>query len=50
MAVTVMVQYGVEVSVEKRLEDEAAIHGPQPNPVVLFIGGLFSTIDLGVLT
>ena len=34
MTVTVMAQYGVEVSVEKRLEDEAVIDGPQPNPVV----------------
>ena len=50
MAVTVMAQYGAEVSVEKRLEDEAVIDGPQPNPVVLFIGGLFATMDLGNLT
>ena len=50
MTVTVMAQYGVEVSVEKRLEDEAVIEGPQPNPVVLFIGGLFGTMDLGNLT
>ena len=49
MTVTVMAQYGVEVSVEKRLEDEAVIEGPQPNPVVLFIGGLFGTLDLGNL-
>ena len=46
MAVTVMAEYGIEVSVEKRLEDEAVVDGPQPNPVVLFIGGLFGTIDL----
>ena len=36
-----MAEYGAEVSVEKRLKDEAAIDGPQPNPVVLFIGQAF---------
>ena len=50
MTVTVMAEYGVEVSVEKRLEDEAAIDGPQPNPKVLFIGGLFDTMDIDNLT
>ena len=50
MTVTVMEEYGVEVSVEKRLEDEATVDGPQPNPVVLFIGGLFDTTDLDAIT
>jgi hypothetical protein len=46
MAVTAMAAYGIEVSVEKRMEDEAVVDGPQPNPAVLFIGGLFDTLDL----
>ena len=46
MTVTVMAEYGTEVSVEKRLEDEAVVDGPQPNPVVLFIGGLFDMMDI----
>ena len=46
MTVVVLDEYGVEVSVDKRAEDEAVIPGPQPNPVVLFIGARFDATDL----
>ena len=46
MTVTVMEQYGIEVSLDKRAEDEALVEGPQPNPIVLFIGALYDTRDL----
>ena len=46
MTVSVMAEYGIEVSVEKRAEDEATIGGVQPNAVVLFIGARFDAADL----
>ena len=46
MTVTVMAEYGIDVSVTKRAEDEAAVPGPQPNPRILFIGGQFNTAVL----
>ena len=46
MTVSVLAEYGIEVSVEKRAEDEAAIGGVQPNAVVLFIGARFDATDL----
>ena len=42
----VLAEYGVEVPMGKRAEDEAAVEGPQPNQVILFIGGQFDTTDV----
>ena len=50
MTVTVMAEYGIDVSVAKRAEDEAAVPGPQPNPRILFIGGQFDTAVLEAAT
>ena len=50
MTVSVLAEYGIEVSVEKRAEDEATIGGVQPNAVVLFIGARFDATDLRHVT
>ena len=50
MTVTVMAEHGIDVSVAKRAEDEAAVPGPQPNPRILFIGGQFDTAVLEAAT
>ena len=43
----VLHEYGIEVSMDKRREDEAVVEGPpQPNPRTLFIGADFDATKL----
>ena len=38
---TVLAQYGIQVQMDKRAEDEAIVEGPQPNRCMLYIGADF---------
>ena len=42
----VLHEFGIEVSMDKRREDEAVVKGPQPNPRTLFIGADFDATRL----
>jgi len=42
----VLHEYGIEVSMDKRREDEAVVEGPQPNPRTLFISADFDATKL----
>ena len=42
----VMAEYGIEVSLEKRAEDERAIPGPHPARTMMYIGGYFDFVDM----
>ena len=42
----VLEEYGIEVPMDKRREDEAVVEGPQPNPRVLFIGADFDAGEI----
>ena len=37
----ILEQYGIQVSMDKRAEDEAVVEGPQPNRRMLYIGADF---------
>ena len=43
---TVLEQYGIQVSMDKRAEDEAVVEGPQPNRRMLYIGADFYCTDV----